>query len=213
MPATSTYRLQTSHYASPSSPLSAVLQQQWERGNTPLCRLPLQLNRASVGVVNSMTLEASFPVSRRPQRQSLSEDPEDYPSHTELLGWAAELRIQLGDLIPTKADELRVLQLDRYNQGVTHKELFAGDLVLLHQKESAKLEAQWRGPFVVDKAGDHASFHIRQISGRRIKRTFHVDDLRLFQPWTGHLKLSNEPTYPTSQTLREPSKKKEASSP
>ena len=29
----------------------------------------------------------------------------------------------------------------RYNWGVTHRELFTGDLVLLHQKESMKLKA------------------------------------------------------------------------
>ena len=79
-------------------------------------------------------------------------------------------------------EEEKVKIADRYNRGVTHRELFVGDLVLLHQKESAKLEARWRGPFVVDKPGEHASFHIRQVNGCQIKRTFHGDDLRVFQP-------------------------------
>ena len=55
---------------------------------------------------------------------------------------------------------------DRYNRGVVHRELFARDLVLLHQKESTKLKARWRGPFIVDKPGEHLSFHIRQINGQ-----------------------------------------------
>ena len=105
-------------------------------------------------------------------------------------------------------EEEKAKMADRYNQGVMHRELFAGDLILLHQKESAKLEAQWRGPFVVTRPGDHASFHIQQIDGRRIKRTFHGDDLQVFQPQTGHLLLPNEPNYPTSQTLRKLSQKK-----
>ena len=100
-------------------------------------------------------------------------------------------------------EEEKAKMAERYNRGVVHRELFTGDLVLLHQKESTKLGARWRGPFVVDKPGDHASFRIRQINGRRIKRTFHGDDLQVFRPRTGHLLLPNEPTYPTSQTIRE----------
>ncbi|SLM37975.1 Ribonuclease H-like domain [Lasallia pustulata] len=62
-------------------------------------------------------------------------------------------------------EEEKAKMAERYNRGVIQRELFAGDLVLLHQKESTKLGARWRGPFVVDKPGDHASFHIRQING------------------------------------------------
>lgn len=85
-------------------------------------------------------------------------------------------------------EEEKARMAERYNRGITHRELYSGDLVLLHQKESTKLGARWRGPFVVHKPGEHASFHIRQINGRRIKRTYHGDDLRVFQPQTGHLR-------------------------
>lgn len=104
-------------------------------------------------------------------------------------------------------EEAKAKMADRYDQGITHRELDIGDLVLLHQKESTKLGAQWRGPFMVDKPGEHASYHIKQISGWRIKRTFHGDDLRVFKPRTGHLKLLSKPTYPLSQTIQESRKK------
>lgn len=104
--------------------------------------------------------------------------------------------------------EEKAKMADRYNRGVRPQELTTGDLVLLHQKGSAKLEARWRGPFIIACAGDHASFHIQQINGRRIKRTFHGDDLRIFQPRVGHLRIPDEPVYPTHQTIRQPQKKK-----
>ena len=97
---------------------------------------------------------------------------------------------------------------ERYNRGVVLEEFSVGDLVLLHQKNTGKLEARWRGPFVVDRLGEHVSFHLRQLNGRRIKRTYHGDDLRRFQPRTGRLRLPNEPIYPTSQTLRRPLRKR-----
>lgn len=74
-------------------------------------KLLLRLNQLSLGVINSMALQASFPVQRRPERHILSMNSDNFPSHVGLLEWAAELKIQLGTLIPIKEDELRVLQL------------------------------------------------------------------------------------------------------
>lgn len=161
----------------PSSSLSSILEQQWEK-KPPLHKPPLQLNQASIEVMNSMNLEASFPVKRRPQRRPLSSDPNDYLSHAELLSWASELKIRLGILIstvsvfalqpsaswqeascvsgwfaavynyastgdlPNSNEEEKARMADRYNWGFIHRELAVRDLVLLHQKESAKLDAR-----------------------------------------------------------------------
>ena len=117
------------HYVNPSSSLVAAMQV--KKGSS--MKLSLRLNQASLGVVNSMALQASFPVQRRPVRRVLSVNSDDFPSHAELLEWAAELKIQLGTLIPTKADELRVLQLlysYRHLNGTNLDSLPATDLIV-----------------------------------------------------------------------------------
>ena len=58
-----------------------------------------------------MTLQASFPVTMRVEHPTLSTNSSDYPGHPELKALAKTAEIQLGDLIPSEADELRVLQL------------------------------------------------------------------------------------------------------
>ena len=107
----SAYLLWLSHYTSLSSSLSVILQCQWEQRYTSFCKLLLQLNQVSVSVINSMMLKAFFSFSCRPQQCLLSEDLNNYLSHTELLNWVSKLKIQLDTLILMKADELKVLQL------------------------------------------------------------------------------------------------------
>ncbi|SLM38554.1 Ribonuclease H-like domain [Lasallia pustulata] len=132
--------------------------------------------------------------------QSIS-DPRDH---------CREVQLHLLDLTTRRAEiaqsneEEKAKMEERYNRGVKHRRLLPGEFVFLHQRESTKLGPRWRGPFVIARAGEHGSFHLQQVNGRRIKRTFHGDDLRVLQPRTGHLASASEPTYPAYQNLRKP---------
>lgn len=127
---------------------------------------------------------------------------QDPQSHTQavqnhLINLAAQ-RIAV-----TEADEEeKVKIIKQYNQRVMLRKLLIEDLILLHQKESVKLEACWRGSFAVIKVKEHISFHLQQIGSWRIKWTYYDDNLQIFKLWTGHLSLLNKLTYPTSQTSR-----------
>ena len=101
------HNVQNLHYVNPFSSLIAAMQVKKELS----MKLFLHLNQASLGVVNSMTLQASFPVQQRPVRCVLLVNSDNFPSHMKLLEWVTELKIQLETLISMKADELQVLQL------------------------------------------------------------------------------------------------------
>ncbi|SLM35366.1 hypothetical protein LPUS_04613 [Lasallia pustulata] len=63
-----------------------------------------------------------------------------YPSHAELQTWAAELKIQLGNQIPSEADELQVLQLlysYRHLNGTNLDSLPSTDLIHANGELSA----------------------------------------------------------------------------
>jgi len=81
---------------------------------------------------------------------------------------------------------------------------------MLHQKTSGKLQPRWRGPFrIQDYGGSHTrSFVLKQLNGRKIRGAFHGDDLKRFVPRSGHLAEDRNRPYPTSQSIRKPSKKK-----
>ena len=96
-------------------------------------KLPLRLNPASLGVINLLSLQASFPVQHPLERHPLPDAPDSYPSHAELQIWVEELKVQLGSQIPSEADELRVLQLlysYRHLNGTNLNSLPSTDLIV-----------------------------------------------------------------------------------
>ncbi len=92
----------------------------------------------------------------------------------------------------------------RYNRGVTEAIHHIGDLVMLYQESTRKLEPRWRGPFRISKyGGTHGrSFLLRQLNGRGIRGSFHGDHLKHFIPRTGYLAGSSVPLLPPQQTIR-----------
>ena len=95
----------------------------------------------------------------------------------------------------------------RYNKGVRQRVFEPGDLVMLYQKDTGKLQPRWRGPFVVEAFASPrgVSYLIKQTNGRRIKGTFHGNHLKLFIARTGYLSDQASQLLP-QQTIR-PSKR------
>lgn len=95
---------------------------------------------------------------------------------------------------------------ERYNKGIKRQVHKPGDLVMLHQKKTGKLEARWRGPFRISGCGGiHATtFILQQLDGTRIRGTFHGDDLKQFKPRSGYLWDESSPSsyLPMRQTIR-----------
>lgn len=80
------------------------------------------------------------------------------------------------------------------------------DLVILHRKESGKLEPRWKGPFTIEKfAGSYGkSYKTRQIGGKVIKGAFYRDHPKDFVPGRGHLRGPSETALPHNQTISKP---------
>lgn len=95
------------HYASSSWSLSTALSKQ----TLLLLRLSLKLNWVSLGIINSIMLQASFSVQHQVIWCVIFSNSNDYLTHLKLWEWADELKIQLESLISIKKDELQVLQL------------------------------------------------------------------------------------------------------
>ncbi len=95
-------------------------------------------------------------------------------------------RAQTHDQIRHLSERKKEAEATRYNRGIREVSLNIGDLVMLFQKDTGKLEL------------------LVQLNGRKIRGSFHGDHLKKFVPRTGHLTGSSTPTFPTTQTIRKP---------
>ena len=129
------------------------------------------------------------------------ENPSD---HSQKVGEHLQQLITLQKDIRASDKQRKSKMAEQYNREVTLCQLKVEMLILLHQKESEKLEPHWRGPFMIAKIGDHISFSLQQLNGCWIKQTYHGDDLCQFVPREGWLTLSTEPVYPILQSLQKP---------
>src|SRR6266511_3337794 len=69
--------------------------------------IPQPLNYLSAGVINSMSLGASFPVTRRVSRTSDIPIPKD----VDLEQWISSVGVEVGPLVPSPEHRLQVLAL------------------------------------------------------------------------------------------------------
>lgn len=93
--------------------------------------------------------------------------------------------------VKSKEDETR-----RYDRGIRAVIFKVNDFCLWYSEKANKLE-------VIGAARKHGvSNELRQLSGRRIRGTFHGDHLKLFTPRTGYLSTSDDGFLPTQQTIR-----------
>ena len=176
-----------------------------------------QLNRRTITHLKHspsqilMGLDPSSPSSLRVQATMTEYEacvssiqlPEDhYNLVQQHLTYLYEVRARIDGLSRDQKQKMK----DRYDRKVKLQELSRGDYVMLYQKETGKLEARWRGPFVITGyGGTHGvSFIISQLNGRRIKGTFHGDHLKVFQPRFGYLSTPHEPVFSSVRTIRNP---------
>lgn len=113
-----------------------------------------------------------------------------------------ELRAKIAKLSEAQKDK----EKEKYDREVKNWTFQPQDLVILHQKESGKLETRWKGPFMIEKfAGSYGkSYKTRRIGGKVIKGAFHGDHLKDFVPGRGHLRGPSESALPHNQMIRKP---------
>ena len=130
---------------------------------------------------------------------------ENLGTHSQAIKQYLTYRADLHDTVKQRSDEQKMKIADRYNRGVTQVTHHVGDLVMLHQKNTRKLEARWRGPFQIDRYGGvyGLSFTLRQLNGRKIRGSFHGNDLKQFIPRAEHLARTTDTSLlPVFQTIK-----------
>lgn len=128
----------------------------------------------------------------------------DPTEHGRLVQQYLSYRSELHDRVAQMSIARKEQEAMKYNKGVRPAVFSAGDLVMLHQKTSGKLQPRWRGPFRIDSfATDRQlSYIIRQLNGRLIRGSFHGNHLKRFTPRTGYLAGPSDPVLPQHQTIR-----------
>ena len=69
----------------------------------------------------------------------------------------------------------------RYNSKVVPGAMKAGDLVLKKKTSKAdenKLSPNWEGPFIVRKSLGTGGYHLEELNGKRIPRSWNATHLR-----------------------------------
>lgn len=95
------------------------------------------------------------------------------------------------DCVRAMSQKRRESMAQRYDRGVRSANHQLQDLIMLYQKASGKLEVRWRGSFRI------------QGNGRKIRGSFHSNDLKRFIPRSGHLAEgpSDDGPDPPTQTI------------
>ena len=92
----------------------------------------------------------------------------------------------------------------KYNQGVKQATHTINSLIILYQKNVGKLQPRWRDPFHISgyKGAHGSSYTLIQLSGKRIRDTFHNDHLKQFQLRTRYLANPSDPPLLQQQNIR-----------
>ena len=132
---------------------------------------------------------------------------EDPVQHSKEVKQYLTYRADLHDKVRQLSHERKEQEAIRYNRRIKQVTHHIGDLIMLHQKNTKKLEPRWRGPFRISGyGGSHGvSFRLQQLNGRMIRGTFHGDHLKAFIPRKSYLSSNpSEQLYPQQQTIRKP---------
>ena len=86
-------------------------------------------------------------------------------------------RAEVYDLVRETMKRQREDKAARYNREIFQTVHYLGDMVMLFQKNTTKLEPCWRDPFWIARyRGSHrTSFELEQLNKRKIRETFHKD--------------------------------------
>ena len=127
--------------------------------------------------------------------------------HRKIVLEFIQFRSQLHDVVRARSDQRKDAETVRFDRKIIPHTFSSGDLVVLYQEKTGKLEPRWRGPFAVEGfGGKHGiTYQLRQLNGRRIRGTFHGNHLKQFTPRSGY--LANpiiDPSILTYQTIRKP---------
>ena len=126
--------------------------------------------------------------------------------HSRLVLQYISYRSELHDQVSQLSIARKEQEASRHDRGLKHQDVFAtGDLVMLYQKNTGKLQPRWRGPFAINGFGSERmlSYTIRQLNGRLIKGTFHGNHLKRFTPRTGHLQKPSDTSFLQHQNIRQ----------
>ncbi|VDO04990.1 unnamed protein product [Haemonchus placei] len=112
--------------------------------------------------------------------------------------------INVGKEIASKTAQYK-MGYDLHNK-VCQKDLFTGDLVLLHDDTvRPKLTNQWKGPFVIEDI-NRPNITITNLVGRPMRQAVHINRLKLYSPRSMPLDASNTNTTPSfEQNIETPS--------
>ena len=124
-------------------------------------------------------------------------------THASIVNQYITYRSQLHDRIAQLSAEQKEREALRYNRGVRQEVFEPGDLAMIYQKNTKKLEPRWRGPFSVEGFASirGVSYTLRQLNGRKIKGSFHGNHLKSFIPREAHLADHSNAFLP-EQTIR-----------
>ena len=113
-------------------------------------------------------------------------------------------RAEVHDAVNAASQHQKEAMAVRYNKGIKQTTHHPGDLVMLYQEHSGKLQPRWRGPFRISGyAGTHGlSFSLQQLNGRPIRGSFHGDHLKRFVPRSGYLSSPDDIQLLQTQTIR-----------
>lgn len=129
---------------------------------------------------------------------------EDSFKHSQTVRQYLVYRAELHNTVRARSDLQKQKMTNRYNREVNEATHYVGDLVMLFQKNTGKLEPRWRGPFQISDYGGayDTSFTLLQLNERKIYDTFHDDHLKIFVSQTEYLIDSSSPLLPQQQTIR-----------
>jgi hypothetical protein len=120
-------------------------------------------------------------------------------------------RAKIHDIVQVIIIQQRENEIARYNREIFKMIHHSDDLIMLWQKNTIKLESRWRDSFkIFDYDESHDIFFILiQLNDRKIRDSFHDDQLKTFTSRTDYLvnKFITE-TLPQQQTIRKSRVKK-----
>jgi len=155
-------------------------------------------------------LETEYPTEVTTQVQQWVEDPGfDWLSeedHSLAVSEFVARREGTRDRVQCRDTSAKQDMKARYDRRVRTYDFTPGEAVMLwFKKKKGKLKPQWRGPFVVTGYANEfgITYAIRQLTGKRIKGSFHGDHLRKFRLREGYLIPPIEADMPDYQLLRE----------
>lgn len=125
-------------------------------------------------------------------------------SHQHEVHQYLQHRAETHDTINAISQRQKESMANRYDRGVKRAIHHLGDMVMLYQERSGKLQPRWRGPFkIIDYGGSHgASFVLQQLSGKHIRGSYHGDHLKKFVPRAGYLSSPSDPQLLQDQNIR-----------